>query len=85
MGKIIKCPLLHPGAIFTEVVSFEDSFDAGAVLMSLFFCFVLIAIAWLLSAVIDGMAHLGQLLAILPLWLEGAIVVGLLAWLVGEP
>jgi hypothetical protein len=55
--------------------------------MSLFFTMVLIAIAWLMSAFINGMAHLWHLttlLAAIPLWLVGAIAVGLLAWFVSD-
>lgn len=57
--------------------------------MSLFFAFVLILVAGLISGVIDGMAHIWHpfavLIAILPLWLKGAIVIGCLSWFVGEP
>jgi hypothetical protein len=56
--------------------------------MSLFFTLVLIAIAWLMSAFIDGMAHfwhLTTLVTLTPLWVVGAIAIGLLAWFVSEP
>jgi hypothetical protein len=53
--------------------------------MSLFFALILIAIAWLMSSFIDGIPHVWHLTALAPRWLEGALVLGLLAWFVSDP
>jgi hypothetical protein len=53
--------------------------------MSLFFVLVLIAISWVMSAFVTGMAHFWHVFSITPLWFMGAIAIGLLAWFVSEP
>ncbi|MDB9527438.1 hypothetical protein PN498_15675 [Oscillatoria sp. CS-180] len=54
--------------------------------MSLIFTLILIAIAYLVTAVIDGLPHLvGYLLPPTPLWLVAAVVVSIVAWLISEP
>lgn len=53
--------------------------------MSLVFGVILIAIARLFSAIIDGLPHLGHIFSIAPLWLTSIVVMGAVSWLISEP
>lgn len=53
--------------------------------MSLIFALVLIAIARLLTAVVDGLPHVWHSISCIPGWLVGATLVGLVAWVASDP
>ena len=52
--------------------------------MSLFFMMALIAIAWLFSAIVDGLPHLWHMVMGFPLWLPGLFMIGVATWLMGD-
>lgn len=53
--------------------------------MSIFYCLVLIAIAWALSAFTIGLLHVWHLFSVLPLWLTGLLLASAIALFVSEP
>lgn len=53
--------------------------------MSLILTILLIVITWLLSIAVDAIPHLINWLTVLPLWVVGIVIVGSIAWIVGEP
>ncbi|MEM0979424.1 MAG: hypothetical protein AAGH78_04030 [Cyanobacteria bacterium P01_H01_bin.58] len=53
--------------------------------MSLVLTMMLIAITWLMSTAVDVIPHLLNGLMVLPLWMMGAAIVGLAAWITSEP
>jgi len=53
--------------------------------MSLIFALILIVLARMLSDLIDGIPNVWGMGFGLPTWLLGAVLVGLVAWLIGEP
>ena len=57
----------------------------GKSVMSFIYGLVLIAIAWALSTLVDGLANVGTLLSSLPTWLGLIAIAGILSWLIGEP
>ncbi|MBE7385354.1 MAG: hypothetical protein F6J95_028640 [Leptolyngbya sp. SIO1E4] len=53
--------------------------------MSLLFSIVLIAIACLISQLVDGLPHFWHIFSIAPLWLIGIVAASIVAWFVSDP
>lgn len=53
--------------------------------MSLLFALVLIAIAWMMSGVVDTLPHIGVSLSGITGWLACLLLVAILAWGMSDP
>ncbi|MEL6382355.1 MAG: hypothetical protein AAFQ89_07765 [Cyanobacteria bacterium J06626_18] len=52
--------------------------------MSLIFSIVLIAIAWLLSALVDGLPYVWHIFGMVPSWLFWIVSASIIAWFVSD-
>ena len=53
--------------------------------MSFIYCLVLIAIAWVLSALVNGVNDIWFIFGNSPLWLTAIVISSAIAWLVSDP